>query len=105
MTAERAQRRLAAILAADIVGYSRMMGADEAMLTDRGRIGFELVRGNALRHKALLLQQLSQTEPSLLPTKAHLPLLLMSAVESGRRSGGGMSHYLIAPARLPADST
>ena len=30
MTEERAQRRLAAILAADVVGYSRMMGMDEA---------------------------------------------------------------------------
>jgi adenylate cyclase len=30
MTEERAQRRLAAILAADVVGYSRMMGVNEA---------------------------------------------------------------------------
>jgi adenylate cyclase len=29
MAEERAQRRLAAILAADVVGYSRLMGADE----------------------------------------------------------------------------
>ena len=29
MTEERVQRRLAAILAADVVGYSRLMGADE----------------------------------------------------------------------------
>ncbi len=30
MTKERVQRRLAAILAADVVGYSRMMDVDEA---------------------------------------------------------------------------
>jgi len=30
MAKERVQRRLAAILAADVVGYSRMMEADEA---------------------------------------------------------------------------
>ena len=30
MAEERAQRRLAAILAADVVGYSRLMQADEA---------------------------------------------------------------------------
>src|SRR5262245_12391939 len=30
MAEERVQRRLAAILAADVVGYSRMMGRDEA---------------------------------------------------------------------------
>ena len=29
MTEERVQRRLAAILAADVVGYSRLMGVDE----------------------------------------------------------------------------
>ncbi len=30
MAEDRFERRLAAILAADVVGYSRMMGADEA---------------------------------------------------------------------------
>jgi len=30
MAVERAERRLAAILAADVVGYSRLMGEDEA---------------------------------------------------------------------------
>jgi class 3 adenylate cyclase len=30
MAEERVQRRLTAILAADVVGYSRMMGTDEA---------------------------------------------------------------------------
>jgi adenylate cyclase len=30
MAAERPQRRLAAILSADVVGYSRLMGIDEA---------------------------------------------------------------------------
>jgi adenylate cyclase len=30
MSEERVQRRLAAIMAADAVGYSRMMGRDEA---------------------------------------------------------------------------
>ena len=30
MTAERDERRLAAILAADIVGYTRLTGADES---------------------------------------------------------------------------
>ena len=30
MTSERVARRLAAILAADVVGYSRLMGRDES---------------------------------------------------------------------------
>ena len=34
MAEERAQRRLAAILAADMVGYSRMTEANEAGTTD-----------------------------------------------------------------------
>ena len=44
MAGERAQRRLAAILAADVVGYSRLMGADEAGT---------LARLNALRGELL----------------------------------------------------
>ena len=35
MAEERVQRRLAAILAADVVGYSRLMEADEAGTLDR----------------------------------------------------------------------
>ncbi len=35
MLEERVQRRLSAILAADVVGYSRLMGEDEA-----GRVEF-----------------------------------------------------------------
>jgi adenylate cyclase len=31
MAEDQTNRRLAAILAADVVGYSRMMGADEAV--------------------------------------------------------------------------
>jgi adenylate cyclase len=42
MAEERAQRRLAAILAADVVGYSRLMAADES-----GTLAcFKLLRGN-----------------------------------------------------------
>ena len=41
MAEERLQRRLAAILSADVVGYSRLMGLDEAGT---------LSRLNALRH-------------------------------------------------------
>ena len=44
MVDDRVQRRLAAILAADIVGYSRLMGADE--------VG-TLARVNAIRNEIL----------------------------------------------------
>ena len=44
MAEERLQRRLAAILSADVVGYSRLMGVDEAGT---------LSRLNALRRKLI----------------------------------------------------
>ncbi len=37
MTEERLQRRLGAILAADVVGYSRLMGADDEDVGSRRR--------------------------------------------------------------------
>ncbi|MGH6933281.1 MAG: hypothetical protein ACREEE_12710 [Dongiaceae bacterium] len=37
MVEERVQRRLAAILAADVVGFSRLMEADEAGTRQNGR--------------------------------------------------------------------
>ena len=44
MSAERVERRLAAILAADVAGYSRLMGEDEAGT---------LARLNALRRELI----------------------------------------------------
>ena len=48
--AEGPQRRLAAILAADVVGYSRLMGADEqrtlARLHDCRQAMDKLIEGN-----------------------------------------------------------
>ena len=35
MSGERAERRLAAILAADVAGYSRLMGADKEGTLER----------------------------------------------------------------------
>ena len=43
------QRRLAAIVSADVVGYSRLMGADEADLPGAHR----LFRARDERHRAL----------------------------------------------------
>ena len=53
MSAERTARRLAAILAADVVGYSRLMGADEEgtaqMLRERRAAAEPLVAGHGGR--------------------------------------------------------
>jgi len=50
MSADRVQRRLAAIVAVDVVGYSKMMGRDEAgtlvrlkqLLEDPARLMLEI---------------------------------------------------------------
>ena len=47
MAEKRVQRRLAAILAADVVGYSRMMGADETGTLRR----LNVLRGEVLHPK------------------------------------------------------
>ncbi|MEX0853283.1 MAG: adenylate/guanylate cyclase domain-containing protein [Bauldia sp.] len=57
MTAERIERRLAAILAADVAGYSRLMGADEestlASLTAHRR---ELIDPSIARHRGRIVK-------------------------------------------------
>ena len=42
MATERVERRLAAILAADVAGYSRLMGADE----ESANYTFAVIRNN-----------------------------------------------------------
>ncbi len=52
MAEQRVQRRLAAILAADVVGYSRLMGADEpgtrARFNDRSTPSYDPPSTNAV---------------------------------------------------------
>ena len=57
MVEERVQRRLAAILAADVVGYSRLMGVSEAgtlaaLKSHRG----ELVDGKIAEHQGRIVK-------------------------------------------------
>ena len=52
MVEERAQRRLAAILAADVVGYSRLMEQDEAGTFERLRAyRKELIEPEVAQHQ------------------------------------------------------
>ena len=57
MSGERVERRLAAILAADVVGYSRLMGEDEAgtlaRLRDHRR---ELIDPKIAEHKGRIVK-------------------------------------------------
>ena len=51
MTEQRIQRRLAAILAADVVGYSAFMERDEeAPYAEFGRLRRELIEPSRPRH-------------------------------------------------------
>ena len=57
MTEERVQRRLAAILAADVVGYSALMErAEEATYAEIGRLRREVIEPGLGRHQGRLIK-------------------------------------------------
>ena len=57
MTEQRVQRRLAAILAADVVGYSALMqSAEEATYTEFERLERELIEPSLSRHEGRLIK-------------------------------------------------
>ena len=57
MSGERVERRLAAILAADVVGYSRLMGQDEAGTLARLRTHRrELIDPKIAEHKGRIVK-------------------------------------------------
>src|SRR4029079_3557769 len=68
MTEERLQRRLAAILSADVVGYSRLMGLDEAKT---------LSRLNALRRMVFQKSSISKVRQFGVDGRKTLFLLLL----------------------------
>jgi adenylate cyclase len=57
MSGERVERRLAAILAADVAGYSRLIGEDEAGTLARPRIyRRELIDPKVAKHKGRIVK-------------------------------------------------
>src|SRR5215470_13801073 len=57
MVEERAQRRLAAILAADVVGYSRLMGIDEeGTLRSLKRLQDEIIAPKVAEHQGRIFK-------------------------------------------------
>ena len=57
MTAERVERRLAAVLAADVAGYSRLMGADEeGTLTRLKAVRKALVDPTIAKHRGRIVK-------------------------------------------------
>ena len=63
MTGERVERRLAAILAADIAGYSRLMGADEEGTLDR----IKALRRELVDHKVEVFTSNRPTDTGAAP--------------------------------------
>ena len=57
---ETMERRLAAILAADVAGYSRLMGADEeGTLRDLRRCQAELIEPMVAEHRGRIVKQIA----------------------------------------------
>lgn len=57
MTGERVERRLAAILAADVVGYSRLVSADEAdALSGLSKLRRDIIEPNIAGHSGRLFK-------------------------------------------------
>ena len=75
MAEERLQRRLAAILSADVVGYSRLMGIDEART---------LARLNALRRELI--------DPAIAAHSGRIVKLMGDGALGGIRERCGRCH-------------
>ena len=96
------QRRLAAILAADVVGYSRLMGADEVgTLTSLKLHRRELVDSGISEHHGRILRIAENTEPlstkiisSGGPAKGVLEVIAGTAQKYGIRPGDRVAHPL-----------
>jgi len=57
LATERVERRLAAILAADVAGYSRLMGADEEGTHERLKTHFrELINPKIEEHRGRIVK-------------------------------------------------
>lgn len=93
----RTERRLAAILAADVTGYSRMIGADEEGTLGRLRsIRAEVIDPNIAKHQGRLVKS---TGDGLLVEFASVVDALRCAVEvqqavAGRNAGTGVANRI-----------
>ncbi len=68
MSGERVERRLAAILAADVAGYSRLMGEDEAGLARLKRLRRELIDPSVAEHKGRVVKTTGDGIPIEFPS-------------------------------------
>ena len=77
MAEPRVERRLAAILAADVAGYSRLMGADE-----EGTLAAQACRGELIDPKS------AEHRGRLVKTTGHGALVEFASVVRNRSNGG-----------------
>ena len=91
MTEQRVQRRLAAILAADVVGYSALMQrAEEATYAEFERLKRELIEPSLSRHEGRLIKttgdgalvELAAPEPYSVPVARNRVTWLKSRIVS-----------------------
>ncbi len=73
MVEERVQRRLAAILAADVVGYSRLMEADEETTLQTLKSHREIIDRLTARHEGRVFSTAGDSVMSAFDPKRTLP--------------------------------
>src|SRR5215510_13972215 len=105
----RIERRLAAILAADVAGYSRLMGADEEGTLERLKaLRHELVDPKIAEHKGRIPGQARGPRPAATACWWNLPASSMRcAVPSrcSRRCPSGTSASLLTAASSCASAS
>ena len=85
MAGERVERRLAAILAADVAGYSLLMGADEeGTLAALKRHRSELIDPKIAEHRGRIVKTTVNYEDQL-PTQRHLGWRLNELADTGKK--------------------
>ncbi len=95
MTEERVERRLAAILAADVAGYSRLMGVDEAgTLARLQAMRRELIDPTIAEHQGPHRQDDRRRAAGRVPERRR----------GGRLRGGDAARHGRAQRRIPATS-
>ena len=81
MTGERVERRLAAILAADVAGYSRLIGQDEAGTLARLRAHRrELIDPKIAEHKGRIARTTVDELLIELPSGSSVQALLLARI-------------------------
>src|SRR5687768_822717 len=105
MVTDRLQRRMAAILAADVVGYSRLMGKDEERTLATLKAYRELIDGLIARHGGCVFGSAGDSVIFFFlmirrpPRSTLFPYTTLFRSRSRRRSAGGSARWPCADNR------